>query len=112
MTAFASVGAAQRVCRSPGGGGYHDDNGNMAVIMMMKFDMMTRMTRRTRMMITSVYSDMASFLCCSASFNSFDCSFSFSCASHRSLTKMIRMMKMMTTTTTMMRRSMKMQLQS
>ena len=25
LTAFASVGAAQRVCRSPGGGRYHHD---------------------------------------------------------------------------------------
>ena len=34
---------------------------------------------------TSVYSDMASFLCCKASFSSFDCSFNFSWASHKSL---------------------------
>ena len=26
-TAFASAGAAQRVCRSPGDVGYHDDDG-------------------------------------------------------------------------------------
>ena len=57
---------------------------DMATIMMIIILKMTR---------TSVYSDMASFLCCKASFNSFDCSFSFSWASHRSL-MMIKIMEM------------------
>ena len=49
---------------------------------------------------TSVYSDMASFLCCKASFSSFDCSFNFSWASHKSLVRR-KMMSAMTTTMTM-----------